>query len=203
MTEVHTPLYVAAHRLLDKIAAMEQPMRACIEMSAVHGVPYTGPTWVEELAAVEAALGAKPAATFRPPEEVSRILESLDAAGHTRMRKELAALQSSLTQEFAELSVELEQFVRRYVPTLRKVLKPRVPAVGDALEVQVAAGVLSAVAGRLATLLTPDQVARGIQDMWANFSAVVNVAQSAQALDMARSALDAVVSDSKAPPDAD
>jgi hypothetical protein len=42
--------------LVDKLEAMEEDLNDCIQMSAVHGMPYTGPNWGEEIEDAKAVL---------------------------------------------------------------------------------------------------------------------------------------------------
>lgn len=50
-------LRAALENLVEKLHVMERPVDACLGISGIHGFPYTGPNWSEEMAAALRALG--------------------------------------------------------------------------------------------------------------------------------------------------
>ncbi|KKL69399.1 hypothetical protein LCGC14_2115330 [marine sediment metagenome] len=61
MTNREMVLREALDYLVQRLEDMEKPVNDCILNSAIHGAPYTGPTWEKELKIAKQVLAWRPA----------------------------------------------------------------------------------------------------------------------------------------------
>lgn len=93
-------LRAALTDLVRKVGEMEKPINDCIVISTIHGVPYAGPTWSDEMVAARDALAH---AAPTPEPAYSRAEFERDSKGETgdRLAEPLdrAALLAALADE--------------------------------------------------------------------------------------------------------